>query len=160
MNGRISAILKGRAAGVEMEAVPSAVLDAGRGLAGDRYYKETGTFSKKLQGKPDKEVTLIESEEIAAFNSNALLDYPNTVFRRNIVTTGIRLNALVGKEFMLGKARLKGIRLCEPCSYLAGLLGPEVLRLVVHKCGLRAQVLDSGEIAVGQTVALVDPAIG
>lgn len=152
MTGRIELILLAAAGGEELNAHASARLLAGHGLEGDRYAEETGTFSKKLRGEPEKELTLIESEEIAAFNARTGHSYGAGKFRRNIVTSGIRLNELVGMEFRIGDLRLKGIRLCEPCSYLAKLLGQEVVKEMTHRCGLRAQILDSGSIAAGDRI--------
>jgi len=135
-----------------MQLLPEAVLVEGSGILGDRYCSGTGTFSQKLAGKPDRELTLIESEEIETFNAQGLLGYPNSAFRRNVVTAGIRLNALVGKEFTLGTTRLRGIRLCEPCSHLAALLGQHVLQHMVHRAGLRAAVVQGGTIRPGDPV--------
>ena len=131
-----------------------AELVAGKGIVGDRYYNETGTFSKKLAGLPDKELTLIESEEIDSFNKEFGFNFTYGDFRRNIVTQGIRLNHLAGKEFMLGDIRLKGIRLCEPCAHLANLLVSEIMPSLVHKTGLRAQIITSGSISVGECIAI------
>ena len=132
-----------------MQQVTTAELEAGKGIVGDRYHEEGGTFSKKLHGLPDKELTLIESEFIDAFNGEFDKSFGYGDFRRNVITRGIRLNDLVGKEFNIGKLRLRGIRLCEPCSHLASLLVPEVVPGLLHKAGLRAQVLEGGTLSVG-----------
>jgi MOSC domain-containing protein YiiM len=153
--GTIQEILVSPASAAPMQSIQEALLVAGRGIEGDRYANDQGTFSPKLKGKPDKEVTLIESEEIEAFNAQTLFGYPNGAFRRNLVTRGIRLNDLSGKEFTIGSVRLRGIRLCEPCATLAGQLGQEVLQHMVHKCGLRAEVLQGGAIHTGDKVAAV-----
>lgn len=153
MSGLIREILVSPASAAPMQAVPRAQLVAGRGIDGDRYANDSGTFSPQLKGKPDKEVTLIESEEIDAFNKQTLFGYPYAAFRRNLVTSGIRLNELAGKEFSVGAVRLRGIRLCEPCATLAGQLGQEVVKQMVHKCGLRAEVLQSGTIRPGDSIA-------
>ena len=72
--------------------------------------------------------------------------------RRNVTTRGVALNHLVGEEFMVGGARLRGIELCEPCKYLEGLTQEGVREGLVHRGGLRAQILGTGEIAVGDSV--------
>ena len=130
----------------------SAELVAGRGIVGDRYYEETGTFSEKLAGLPDKELTLIESEEIDSFNNEFGFNFSYGDFRRNIVTTGIKLNDLVGEEFMMGSIRLRGVRLCEPCAHLASLLVSEIMPSLVHKTGLRAEIISSGNVSVGEVI--------
>jgi MOSC domain-containing protein YiiM len=130
---------------VEVRAVP------GKGLEGDRYFDGNGTFSPHPR-KPDYEVTLIEKENIDAFAMEAGLPFTASHARRNVVTEGIDLNALAGREFLVGEVRIRGIRLCEPCSYLAGTTFPEVLQGLVHKGGLRAQILTEGIIRVGNSV--------
>lgn len=155
MKGLIREILVSPAGAAPMQGVAEAHLVAGRGIDGDRYASDTGTFSHKSKGTPDKEVTLIESEEVDAFNKQTLFGYPYAAFRRNLVTSGIRLNDLAGKEFTVGSVRLRGIRLCEPCATLAGQLGQEVVKQMVHKCGLRAEVLQSGTIKPGDSVSTI-----
>src|SRR5262249_15275302 len=90
----------------------------GKGLEGDRYYFGAGTFSPNPH-KPDYEVTLIQKEHIDAFRAASALPFTTNLARRNLVSEGIDLNALVGREFSVGAVRMRGIRLCEPCNYLA-----------------------------------------
>jgi MOSC domain-containing protein YiiM len=127
----------------EVEAIP------GKGLAGDRYSLRTGTFSKP---QPDRELTLIESEAIEAFNSEMGIDYAAAAARRNVVTRGVPLNHLVGREFQIGEIRVRGLKLCEPCSHLARLSHQAVLPGLVHRGGLRAQILTEGVIRAGDAV--------
>lgn len=127
-------------------------LQQSKGIIGDRYANNRGTFSEKLAGLPDKEITLIESEEVVAFNLEQGFNYKAADFRRNLVTEGVRLNPLVGKEFTVGAVRLKGIRLCEPCSHLAGVLTENILPALVHKAGLRAQIITDGIIRANDDV--------
>jgi MOSC domain-containing protein YiiM len=126
----------------------------GKGLEGDRYFKGVGTFSPHPP-KPDFEITLVEKEKIEAFASEASLPFTASHARRNLVTEGVDLNALVGKEFRVGEVRLRGMRLCEPCGYLAKTTFPETLRGLVHKGGLRAQIVTEGTIRVGDAVIVV-----
>lgn len=126
-----------------------AELEAGKGIIGDRYYNDMGTFSEKLAGLPDKELTLIESEEIENFNIEHGFNFNFGDFRRNIVTKGIRLNQLEGKQFMLGGVRVRGVRLCEPCAHLASILVPDIVPALAHKAGLRAQIISSGTVRPG-----------
>lgn len=152
MEGIIESIFISANAGGEVLSQSSVKLEAGRGIVGDRYYLFKGTYSKKLEKSHDFEITLIEREEIDAFNQATGLDYGTGVFRRNLVTRDIRLNDLVGKEFSIRDVKFKGIRLCEPCAYLSGLLGPEFIDLMVHKAGLRAQILVDGSIEVYDSI--------
>lgn len=152
MKGTIVAIYIASEAGAIQQEVQSAALVAGRGIVGDRYERRAGTFSEKLQSGQDWEVTLIEQEEIQRFNGTRDKALAPGLFRRNVVTAGIRLNDLVGRRFRVGGAMLEGMRLCEPCAYLAGLLGPEILRAMAHKAGLRARILEGAVIHPGEEV--------
>src|SRR5437867_1432802 len=122
---------------------------AGKGLEGDRYFNEKGTFSKKPG--PDREVTLIEIEAIEALKRDYRADLDPGQSRRNIVTREVPLNHLVGRQFKVGEVTLRGIRLCEPCTHLARLSGTEVLPGLTHRGGLRAEILTGG------TIRLHDP---
>jgi MOSC domain-containing protein YiiM len=133
------------------QSVPQATLEAGKGLVGDRYYAGVGTFSKKVM-PPDAEITLIENEEIERFNSGEHAAYSPGAFRRNIVTSGIRLNDLVGRRFRVGSALLEGKRLCEPCGHLAKLVSSSIVERMVHRAGLRAQVLSGATVNVGDDI--------
>lgn len=134
-----------------MKTVPEVRAVAGRGLEGDRYFLETGTYSHKPG--PDREVTLIEIEAIEALGRDYGVTIEPGEARRNIVTRGVALNHLVGKEFRVGEAVLKGIRLCEPCQHLVRLTGQEkVLAGLVHRGGLRAQIVQSGLIRQGDHI--------
>ena len=132
----------------EVRAVP------GKGLEGDRYFRASGTYSDRPG--PGREITLIESEAIEAMaRDNELAIAPGEA-RRNVVTRGAPLNHLVGREFLVGGVRLRGIRLCEPCSHLEGLTRRGVLSGLIHRGGLRAQILIGGEIRVGDPIAPAD----
>jgi MOSC domain-containing protein YiiM len=135
-----------------MESKLSVCAKPGVGLAGDRYASGIGTFSPTPR-KPDFELTLIEQENIEAFAAESGLGFTSAMARRNIVTRGVRLNELVGLEFQIGEVHIRGLRLCEPCTHLAKSSFPEILKGLVHKGGLRAQILTAGEIRVGDPVS-------
>ena len=147
-------ILIAESPGHPMSAKPEARAIPGLGLEGDRYALGTGTFSPHPQ-KPDFEVSLIEREEIDAFALETGIPFTASHARRNLVTEGVRLNALVGVEFVVGETRLRGIRLCEPCNYLAKTTYPEVLKGLAHKGGLRARIVTGGVIRTGDRVSTV-----
>ena len=128
----------------EVRAVP------GKGLEGDRYFEHKGTFSKP---QPDRELTLIEAEAVEAMKRELDVDYGLGDSRRNVVTRGVPLNHLVGKEFWIGDVKARGIQLCEPCATLQRLSHPKVLPGLLHRAGLRAQILTEGTIRVGATVS-------
>jgi MOSC domain-containing protein YiiM len=121
-----------------------AVIDCG--LRGDRY-SET-----KNRRSPDYQVTFIELENIEAFTQASGLLLTPDMPRRNIITSGIRLNELCGKRFRVGGARFEGLELCEPCSLFAKRTHREVLRFFVGKGGLRARIVSGGEIRIGDAI--------
>ena len=149
--GELIAIYITADAAQPMQAVSQARAVAGRGLEGDRYFNNAGTFALTEDGR--RQVTLIEIEAIQALREENQLAFEPGESRRNLVTRGVPLNHLVDKEFLVGAVRLRGVRLCEPCSHLAELTGkPAALPGLVHRGGLRAVVLSDGLIRVGDVV--------
>ena len=134
-----------------MKTIADAELVAGQGIVGDRYFTGTGTWSPATQS-PKNEVTLIEAEEVERFNAAHGVTLLPEQLRRNLVTVGVGLNALVDTEFTIGSVVLKGIKLCEPCEYLAGLTDRRILPGLVHRAGLRAAIVRGGVISVHDAV--------
>ncbi len=147
--GTIVSIHIASTAEVAMQSVEEVRAISGKGLEGDRYFNQTGTFSKP---QPDRELTLIEIEAIEALKVELGVELDPGSIRRNIVTSGVALSHLVGREFRIGEVKARGIKLCEPCSHLARLAHSAVLPGLVHRGGLRAQILTDGTIRVGETV--------
>lgn len=139
------------AAEAPMQSVEQVDAIQGRGLHGDRYCAQEGTFS--APAAPDKEITLIESEAVDALNVGLGSSFDPGEMRRNIVTRNVALNHLVGKEFRVGAVKLRGIRLCEPCLHLEKLTREGVIAEMVHRCGLRAQILEGGTLHRGDAVS-------
>jgi MOSC domain len=152
--GVVEVLLTSAHAEDAMQTHTGVELHADRGIIGDRYFNGTGTFS--ASEKRGQQLTLIEAEVLDALGNDGL-DLTPTDARRNIVTRGIDLNALVGHEFQIGTARCIGRRLCEPCSHLQRLTGAALLRAMVHRGGLRADILTSGVVHVGDTIGAREP---
>ena len=153
MSGKIAKLLISKDTQSDMLNVNQIVLEIGKGIFGDRYYNQEGTFSNKGEIEPDRDVTLIEIEKIDALNKENDLNITAEDFRRNIVVSNCDLNSLVGKEFQIGEVVLKGLRLCEPCKYLSNKLDNEkVLSQMVHKAGLRAEIIKGGSIDLNSQV--------
>lgn len=150
---RVVEILIAESPAAEPRSVLMARALPGVGLEGDRYASGRGTFSPAPH-KPDYELTLIEREHIDAFAAESGFPFTSKLARRNLVTEGVDLNALVGKEFTIGEVRIRGLRLCEPCNSLAKKTTPELLRGLVHKGGLRAQILSEGTLRVGDVLIM------
>ncbi len=133
-----------------MISVPAVRAVAGRGLEGNRYFAQVGTYSK--QPNPDREVTLIESEAIDALRRDYNFEVEPGISRRNVVTQGVALNHLIGREFQVGEVVLRGLGLCEPCGHLEELAGHPIRKGLVHRGGLRAQILEGGIIRAGDLI--------
>jgi MOSC domain-containing protein YiiM len=149
-SGTVDSVHIASAAKAPMRAVDYVEAIPGAGLQGDRYFLKQGTFYKP---EPDFELTLIEVEAIEAIRREYNLDLGAGEARRNVVTRGVPLNHLVGRKFTVGGVRVRGIRLCEPCSHLEALTGLPVIKGLRHRGGLRAQILTQGVIRVGDPVS-------
>lgn len=151
--GRVEAIAVARAAEAPMSLVDEAEARAGRGLEGDRYFDGEGTFSNPASSGHD--ITLIEAEQLEAITLPTGHTPGAEDARRNIVTRGIDLNALVGRNFRVGSVQCAGRRLCEPCAHLERLTEVGLLRALVHRGGLRADVLSDGQICIGDEIEVL-----
>lgn len=156
LSGTVEVIaLTGRATG-DMQAVKQARALANRGLEGDRYAAKAGTFTPASDTIRGYDLSLIEAEVLDSLelpDSNRLA-YAEA--RRNIVTRGVDLNALVGRRFRVGNVECLGQRLCEPCSHLERLTAEGTLRALIHRGGLRADVLSDGDIRTGAPIETLD----
>jgi MOSC domain-containing protein YiiM len=151
--GSVVAVFLTAEGGGEPVETPEVSAVAGRGLEGDRYFAGTGTFMKEGDPPdPRQEITLIESEAIEAAAGDEHVELELGASRRNVVTRGVPLNHLVGREFAVGEVRLRGLKLCEPCAYLESKAMPGVRRAFAHRGGLRAQILQSGTLRKGDPV--------
>jgi MOSC domain-containing protein YiiM len=133
-----------------MRPVASAHAVAGKGLEGDRYYSQLGTYSNERGS--GREVTLIEIEAIEALTKDYGVQLEASQSRRNIVTRGVALNHLVEREFRIGDVVLRGTRLCEPCLHLEKLTAKGTMRGLIHRGGLRADIVKGGTIRVGDGI--------
>jgi MOSC domain-containing protein YiiM len=149
-NGTVESIHIAPAAKAPTQTVDQVEAIPGAGLAGDRYFLKQGTFFKP---EPDFELTLIEAEAIEAAGREYKVSLAAGEARRNVVTRDVPLNHLVGREFLIGGVKFRGIRLCEPCGHLEALTGLPVIKALRHRGGLRAQILTQGVIRVGDAVS-------
>jgi MOSC domain-containing protein YiiM len=121
---------------------------AGRGLEGNRYYWADG------DAPPGRAVTLVAAETMDAVASEGEVSIEPAATRRNVLTRGIDVNGLVGKRFRIGDVECEGVELCEPCSHLESMTQRGAIKALVHRAGLNADILNDGEIRVGDPVAL------
>ena len=133
--------------GSKILKVDDVIAIKGKGLIGDRKYKENN--------EKDKQITLIEVENINYYNKISKKNFVPTEFRRNIVTQNIKLNALVGREFFIGEVKLKGHDLCRPCKYLQNLIKQDnFIKEFLQKGGLRCEILSDGKISINDEIKI------
>ena len=147
--GTIEGIFVASSASEPTVSLPATRALAGRGLEGDRHVVGKGTFPS---GLPGSALTLIEAEVCESFDPPLTPDE----HRRNVVTRGIDLNRLAGHEFVVGELHCRGMRLCEPCTVVDGYASRPLLRALVHRGGLRADILEDGQLGVGDVIRAVD----
>ena len=129
----------------EMQDVNTVEVIASKGIVKDRYFSENNN--------QDIQITLIESENIDYYNQISETNIPYISFRRNIITKGIQLNDLVGKEFLIGNVKIKGHRLCAPCRYLQEMLKQKnLVKKLLNRGGLRCEILTDGIISVNDPI--------
>src|SRR5689334_13301219 len=148
MPGRLVGIYTATTGGAPMDSHDEVRAVAGVGLEGDRYASKTGEFSDREGG--GREVTLIAREAIAAANEQVTIGESET--RRNLVTEGVDLDVLIGKQFTVGDVVMVGVRDCPPCSYLQDITRPGVLNALRGAGGLRADIVRDGVIHVGDPI--------
>jgi hypothetical protein len=154
LRGTVEGLAVAPAAAAPMQLVEVVRARAGHGLDGDRYAAGAGTFSPRAGRRPGYDLTVMAAEvldELAA--AGQAVDFAAT--RRNVLTRGVDVNALVGRRFRIGDVLCEGRRLCEPCVHLDRLSGPGLLRPLIHRGGVRVDVLTDGEIRLGAGVVSV-----
>jgi MOSC domain-containing protein YiiM len=135
--------------------IEAAKLEAGKGIVGDRYHERALEFLAVGDQVPPNHISVISKEELAGFleRNNAEIDYAD--FRRNVLTSGIDLRELIGRQFKLGSALCQGIEDCDPCVFLAATVHRSVLPEMKEKAGLRAIILEDGDLKIGDTITLI-----
>ncbi len=152
--GRVEGIFTAPAAGAPMVALERARVVAGRGLEGDRYFDGRGYYSQ-VPPLTGRRLTLIEAESLDALERDTAITLASHECRRNLVTRGIRLDALIGRRFRVGAIECYGERPCPPCGYIEELTGkPGLNRGLTDRGGIRAEILLDGEIALGDVIDL------
>jgi MOSC domain-containing protein YiiM len=136
----IEAIHIGPEDGGELASVASATAHAGKGLEGDRNFYADGA-------KPGTALTLVEAEAVED------VGLPLGGTRRQLTVRGVALNDLVGKHFKVGDVECYGVELCEPCKHLESMTRPGIIDDLLHRGGLRADILTDGVIRVGDALS-------
>jgi MOSC domain-containing protein YiiM len=160
-SGTVERVFVAPEAEAEMEERADVEAVAGGGLRGDRYFeeRETGTFVGWHPGEERDDgydITLIEREAVAAIAREAGVELAPGEHRRNVETRDVALNHLVGHRFRVGEVVCRGDRLCEPCHHLQRLTRDGVLDALVHRGGLRADIVEGGVIRPGDVVKPIE----
>ena len=150
--GTVEHIHIARVHGGPVESVPFIDLVKGIGILGDRNELKAGEWDDSHVGE---ELTLVEAESLERLAREHDIHLRPGDTRRNVTTRGISLNDLVGKRFRVGEVEAEGVELCEPCSDLQTMVGKPILRPLVHRAGIRAQLVNGGTIRVGDTVEAI-----
>ena len=150
MTGTVREIWLTGAAASPMRRVPGGRLVPGVGLDGDRYALGGGTWAQ--YPALEKQLTLIDRDDVAAVAAEVGTDLSPGDTRRNVVTSGIDLPALVGGWFAVGDALLFGMKRCPPCTHLERLTGVKLVKAMVHRGGINAAVFGGGLITEGAVV--------
>ena len=128
--------------------INQAILEKGKGIVNDRYYEN---FKEKKE-----QVTLINLEDINNFNNKIKQDTDAKDFRRNIIVSGLNINELINKKIKINEVTLKIHEICQPCKYLQDRLKiPGLVKMLVNKSGVRAEILSSGILSVGDVVKIL-----
>jgi MOSC domain-containing protein YiiM len=145
----VSGVVEQIAISSDRAALPDPVArvraEAGRGLEGEYHWSQ--------EPEAGQSITLIAAEALEGLREDTGIELSHEASRRNLLTRGVDLNGLVGRRFTVGEVECEGIELCEPCNHLAKLTERGVLRGLVHRGGLRADIVSGGEIATGDAVA-------
>jgi nitroimidazol reductase NimA-like FMN-containing flavoprotein (pyridoxamine 5'-phosphate oxidase superfamily)/MOSC domain-containing protein YiiM len=138
-----------------MTAVAEVELVAGKGIVGDRYF---GVVNEQEATN----ITLIAQEDLDAVQQEYGFPITADQTRRNLLTVGVPLSHLVGKRFRIGEVVLEGTEICEPCKGLAEFsgYGNPIISAMLHRAGLRANIIKGGVIHAGDTIApIISPEV-
>jgi MOSC domain-containing protein YiiM len=140
----VVAIHLGAAHGAPVDAVASVEARAGMGLEGDRHFHRDG------DAEPGEALTMVEEEVVDE------VGLPPGGTRRQVTVRGVRLNDLIGRRFRVGAVECYGVELCEPCLSLERNTRPGIIRELVHRAGINADILNDGTISIGDAITILD----
>ena len=163
MSGVVEGIFIAERSGQPMKSVAEVVGEAGRGLLGDRHCRPDPETELEPSCGPYapphhevRDLSLVEAEVLDALLAEHGIALRGDETRRNVITRGVRLNDLIGRQFTLGGMLCEGVEICEPCVSIQRRTGKPVLKPLVHRGGLYARILSSGTARIGDTITPVD----
>ena len=152
--GNVVSVHLATEAGAPMASPANIEAIAGKGVEGDRYCSGTGHFSHITGAR--RQITLFESEVLETLLRDHNIEFAPDMCRMNIVTEGVPLSHLIDQQFKVGDATLRGLQLNEPCSRLNEVTGKRIVKALVHRCGLFAEIVEGGVIRPGDPVTSID----
>lgn len=155
---RVEGLYVAPEAGEDMQARESVEAVAGKGLRGDRYFDQAGSWNGddgRALPPADRALTLIEAEALEVVERDEGVELAPGAHRRNVVTRNVAVNHLLDERFRLGEAVCEGVELCEPCAYLESMTEDGVLSALVHRGGLNTRIVETGTVSVGDTVEVL-----
>jgi MOSC domain-containing protein YiiM len=154
MRGTVEQIFIAERSGQPMRSVDEVVGEAERGLLGDRHCRPLDAPPLSPSERvPD--ISLVEAEVLESLRHEHGIEFGASETRRNILTRGIRLNDLIGRQFRLGELLCEGVEICEPCIHVQQKVGKPILKPLVHRGGLRARIVAGGLVRVGDIIEAV-----
>jgi MOSC domain-containing protein YiiM len=157
MRGTVEQIFIAERPGQPMRLVDEARGEAGRGLLGDRHCRPADA-PPLAPGERVPDLSLVEAEVLAMLRDEHGIELGGAETRRNVVTRGVRLNDLIGRQFRLGGLLCEGVEVCQPCAHMQQQVGKPVLKPLVHRGGLRARILVSGTAKIGDAIEAIEAA--
>lgn len=156
MSGTVVEIYIAERSGQPMRAMPAVEGAAGRGLIGDRHCRAVDAPHSSEADLHN--ISLVEAEVLDSLRVDHNIELAGAETRRNFVTRDVRLHALIGRQFRLGGLLCEGVEVCQPCVHVQQRVGKPILRPLAHRGGLRARILASGSVRVGDAVEPVEVA--
>lgn len=159
-SGRIEGIWVSPASGEAMRGLREVRAFAGQGLEGDRFRREDAWGVASPDAGDGRQVTLVARESLDEIEAETGLAVPAGKSRRNLITSGVRLTDLVGQRFRVGEVEMEGAEVCQPCAKMGEVLNENkalVVKALVNRSGLRARIITSGTIRVGDPVVPLPP---
>lgn len=117
---------------------------AGQGLVGDRFFG----FKENYKGQ----ITFFAGELFDEICGQLSVGGKSPgVTRRNIITSGVDLNSLIGENFTLQGVEFEGVCECSPCYWMNDAIAPGAEAALKGRGGLRARILTNGKLRVDAT---------
>jgi MOSC domain-containing protein YiiM len=110
---------------------------AGHGIRGDRFFD----YQQDYKGQ----ITFFSLEVFDELcGALKLQDCSSALVRRNVMTRGVDLISLIGKEFEVQGVHFLGTDECRPCHWMNHAIAPGAEEFLKGRGGLRAQILSDG----------------